>query len=152
MIKLNKFTDYPDGGVYLLKIYLAKKVEIKVGALGKNKFPAGYYFYAGTAQKNLGARIKRHYSNDKNNHWHIDYLLVEAELVDNYIFDLPKKGECFLTDFLKENGAEFIVEGFGASDCSCKSHLSYFSEDKVNNVIKLIENNDIENKFRQQNI
>lgn len=136
---MNKFADYPDGGVYLLKIYLAKEKDIKVGALGKNKFPAGYYFYAGTAQKNLSARIKRHYSSDKNNHWHIDYLLAEADLMNDYIFELPKKGECYLTDFLTGNGADFIVDGFGSSDCSCRSHLSYFSENEIDRIIKLIE-------------
>lgn len=144
---MNKFVDCPAGGVYLLKIHLNKAAEIKVGALGKNKFPAGFYFYSGTAQRNLAARLKRHYSSDKKKHWHIDYLLAEAELKDHYIFEFPKKGECYLTKFLKEQGSKFIVKGFGASDCSCQSHLSYFSDKKIAEISKLIEASNLENKF-----
>lgn len=146
---MHKFSDYPDGGVYLLKIYLAKAEEIEVGALGIKSFPAGFYFYAGTAQKNLAARIKRHYSSDKNKHWHIDYLLEKAELKDDYIFKLPKKGECFLTEFLKEKGAEFVLDAFGASDCSCRSHLSYFKAAEAKKISALIEKTALENKFKR---
>lgn len=82
-------TAYPAGGVYLLKIKLEKKVEIKIGALGKQTFFPGYYFYAGTAQHNLEARINCHYSSDKNFHWHIDYFLAAAELNKDFHFELP---------------------------------------------------------------
>jgi Uri superfamily endonuclease len=117
---------YPDGGVYILKIKLETEKEIKIGALGKKIFSPGYYFYAGTAQRNLEARIKRHYSRDKNFHWHIDYFLAEAELEKDFVFELSREAECFLAQILKENGGKTPVSGFGASDCSCGSHLIYF--------------------------
>ena len=118
--------DYPDGGVYILKIKFEKEKNIKIGALGEKTFAPGYYFYTGTAQRNLEARIKRHYSSDKNFHWHIDYFLAEAELEKDFVFKLPGAGECFLAQILKENGGKTPVSGFGASDCSCGSHLIYF--------------------------
>ena len=121
-----KMENYPVGGVYLLKIKLEKKKEIKVGALGKITFAPGYYFYAGTAQRNLEARIKRHYSSQKKFHWHIDYLLAEAELEKDFVFKLPGEGECFLAEILKNQGGKTPAAGFGASDCSCGSHLIYF--------------------------
>lgn len=122
--------DYQDSGVYLLKLRLDKNKEIKIGALGQKDFPTGYFFYAGTAQKNLKSRIKRHYSKEKKFHWHIDYLLKEAELINDYIFELPREGECFLVELMELNGGQVLVDGFGASDCSCRSHLIYFSFEK----------------------
>jgi len=119
---------YPESGVYLLYIKTKENIEIEVGALGEIKFPAGKYFYAGTAQKNLAARIKRHYSSEKKLHWHIDYLLQKADILDDFIFEFPREGECFLADLLKNKGGKIKAAGFGASDCSCGSHLIYFDE------------------------
>jgi Uri superfamily endonuclease len=142
--------DYPDSGVYLLKLRLDNNREIKIGALGQKNFPAGYFFYAGTAQKNLKSRIRRHYSKDKKMHWHIDYLLKEAELIDDYIFELPRKGECFLAELMQSNGGQVLISGFGASDCGCKSHLFYFSfaqgEIFINNILNEL---DIKKEFRK---
>lgn len=142
--------EYPDGGVYLLKLRIEENKNIKIGALGQNDFSAGYFFYAGTAQKNIQSRVKRHYSKDKKLHWHIDYLLNEAELIDDFIFELPRAGECFLTELMKLNGGQVLVDGFGASDCSCRSHLIYFSFEKgdifINNILDEL---DIKKEFRK---
>jgi len=141
---------YPDGGVYILKIKLASEKEISVGALGKNIFKPGYYFYAGTAQRNLKARIDRHYSSDKKFHWHIDYLLAEAELKKDFIFEMSGKGECFLAETLKEKGGSTPISGFGASDCSCSSHLIYFSAAVGNKIVdELIKDRNLEKEFNE---
>ena len=141
---------YPDGGVYILKIKLAREKEISVGALGKKIFKPGYYFYAGTAQRNLKARIDRHYSSDKKFHWHIDYLLAEAELKKDFIFEMPGKGECFLAETLKEKGGSTPISGFGASDCSCSSHLIYFSAAVGNKIVdELIKDRNLEKEFNE---
>lgn len=120
--------DY-DSGVYLLEIFLHKPKKIEVGALGIHTFPPGYYYYSGSAQKNLGARLKRHYSVEKKVHWHVDYLLAEGHLKKHYTWPAGKKGECRLIEYLKEElDGEFIVSDFGASDCGCESHLVYFPQ------------------------
>ncbi|MFP4020009.1 MAG: GIY-YIG nuclease family protein [Halanaerobium sp.] len=141
---------YPDGGVYILKLKLADKKEIGVGALGKKIFKAGYYFYAGTAQRNLEARINRHYSSDKKFHWHIDYLLAEAELKKDFVFKLPGAGECFLAEILKEEGGSTPIKGFGASDCSCGTHLIYFSAAAGSKIVEeLIKDRNLEKEFNE---
>jgi Uri superfamily endonuclease len=142
--------NYPDGGVYILKIKLENKIEIKIGALGKKIFPPGYYFYAGTAQRNLKARIDRHYSSDKNYHWHIDYFLAEADIESDFIFELPGAGECFLARILIDNGGKTLIDGFGASDCSCSSHLIYFSAAVGNKIVEeLIKNRNLKKDFNE---
>jgi Uri superfamily endonuclease len=140
--------NYPEGGVYLLKIKLEQEKEIKVGALGEITFAPGYYFYAGTAQRNLEARIKRHYSSQKKFHWHIDYLLAEAELLRDFVFELPGQGECFLAETLINQGGKTPAAGFGASDCSCESHLIYFSLSNGEEIIEsIIKNRNLTAEF-----
>jgi len=139
-----------DKGVYLLKVYLSKKKTVKIGALGKFEFPEGYYFYAGSAQRNLKSRIKRHYAEKKKYHWHIDYLLGEAELIDDFAFKLPKKGECFLTDLMLNNNGKIIVPEFGAGDCSCKSHLVFFRKNFAKVFVnELLYNIDVNLEFKE---
>ncbi|PUU90018.1 MULTISPECIES: DUF123 domain-containing protein [Halanaerobium] len=140
--------NYPDSGVYILKIKLENKIEIKIGALGKKIFPPGYYFYAGTAQRNLKARINRHYSSDKNYHWHIDYFLAEADIESDFVFELPGEGECFLARILIDNGGKTLIDGFGASDCSCGSHLIYFPLKAGKKIVEdLIDNKNLTAEF-----
>lgn len=145
----NKQKKYPDSGVYLLKIKVAKKSKITIGALGEKIFPVGYYFYSGTAQRNFKSRLKRHYSDDKKLYWHIDYLLQNAELENNYVFEFTKQGECFLTATLKSAGAKNIVKSFGASDCKCNSHLLYFNCKTGKNIVdKILKNRDLKSEFK----
>ena len=118
-----------DSGVYVLEIFLHKPNKIEVGALGPITFPPGYYYYCGSAQKNLKARLERHLRKNKNYHWHIDFFLSEGHIQDYYTWPLDKSGECKLTSYLKDDlDGQFIVSGFGASDCGCESHLVYFEK------------------------
>jgi len=54
-------------GAYILFIFLAKKQNIRVGALGKIAFSPGWYAYVGSAMGGLRARIYRHLKQDKKN-------------------------------------------------------------------------------------
>ena len=122
------YTDY-DSGIYLLEIFLHKPKKIDVGAMGIHIFPPGYYYYCGSAQKNLNARLERHSNREKNFHWHIDYLLAEGHLQDIHTWPVSAEGECKLADYLiDEVNGEVIAAGFGSSDCSCKTHLIYFPQ------------------------
>jgi Uri superfamily endonuclease len=109
-------------GSYSLIIEAPDSVE--AGALGKIEFNSNYLVYNGSAfgPGGLEARISRHLSDEKNLHWHIDYLLESSEIRKILIFpglDL----EC---DLSSEMDSE--VKGFGSSDCSCFSHLHGFNE------------------------
>lgn len=111
-------------GCYCLIINLEKTSKIKIGKkLGYLKFDKGYYVYIGSAMNSLESRLNRHLSDDKKLHWHIDYLLKKSEITD-IIYNKNKKVECELSQYMSTQTTG--VEGFGCSDCDCKSHLYYF--------------------------
>lgn len=116
-----------DGGIYYLMVELANEMEIEVGALGGRHFPAGYYVYAGSAQRGLGTRLARHRRKKKPLRWHIDYLTTRGEVVEAWAFALGKDKECGASQQVgRLRGARLWVKGFGSSDCGCRGHLYYF--------------------------
>ena len=115
-------------GTYALVVELPEAVEATVGALGHRSFPAGAYVYVGSALGTGGfARIDRHRrvatgSHDVR-HWHVDYLAGHPDSRLRAVVTLPGADvECELAGRLPSGP----VEGFGASDCDCRSHLSRF--------------------------
>jgi Uri superfamily endonuclease len=110
-------------GIYVLIIQVEKEAELNVGALGALTFKPGLYAYVGSAQANLEQRIKRHLTREKRLFWHIDYLLdnAAAKIVKVLYKEGGKAEECAVARVLSEKGAP--VDGFGCSDCSCRSHL-----------------------------
>ncbi|MFO7899489.1 MAG: GIY-YIG nuclease family protein [Planctomycetota bacterium] len=114
----------PDAGVYVAVFRLARARRIRVGRLGEFRFPAGYYLYAGSAQRHLEARLDRHARADKPPHWHVDYLSAEAEMIGALVAPGPKSRECELAAELADRFA-LAVPRFGASDCRCPGHLAY---------------------------
>ena len=124
-IKVNEL-DF-NSGIYVLEIYLEAEKELNIGALGDFKFPSGYYYYCGTAQKNLISRLKRHLSTDKKLYWHIDYVLAAGNITRIFTWPQKRSFECSLAQNFVNKDADIIVPGFGSSDCNCSSHLFYFS-------------------------
>lgn len=83
-------------GCYCLIIKLNQNSRIKIGKkLGFIQFEKGYYVYVGSAMNSLESRLKRHLSNDKKLHWHVDYLLKDdnSKILD-IIYNIDKKVEC----------------------------------------------------------
>jgi len=146
-------------GSYILLVELATEKNVFIGKLGYLFFPKAFYAYVGSAINGLEARLARHLRKEKRLHWHIDYLLKEAEIADIILcFSEPfafchseglaealskAKGqrpknlaqgklrmECFLAQALAK---EFpSIPGFGSSDCKCQSHLYFGSpEDRL---------------------
>ena len=144
--KYNLFCGEATKGSYILLIKLARGKDILIGKLGYIHFPKAFYAYVGSAMNGFKARLAHHLKDSKKPHWHIDYLLKEADLVD--IILCPSEPfaschserseeshgtqgrlrmECFLAQALAR---EFqSIPNFGSSDCKCKSHL-YFTNDK----------------------
>ena len=114
-------------GAYCLCISVLADVEVSVGALGTVAFPRGRYVYVGSALNGLEPRINRHIRTSEGahsvTHWHIDYLLREtaAALDRVYYAESSERLECLLAARVAEHGEP--VEGFGCSDCGCRSHL-----------------------------
>ncbi len=113
-----------DGGVYIAVFFLAKARSVSVGKLGRFYFRPGVYFYAGSAQRNLSARLERHGKKSKPLRWHIDYLSVRADMLGAIVVGGPRKRECELAQELV-GMFESAAPGFGASDCRCGGHLFY---------------------------
>ena len=135
LIIIIKTKIYPMKGCYCLTIHLKNAKKIKVGKLGMINFKKVYYVYVGSAMNSLESRLKRHLSEDKKLHWHIDYLLKKAEITC-IIYNENKKVECELSQFLKTKTDG--VKNFGCSDCECESHLYYFKN--RNDAIESVEN------------
>lgn len=134
-------------GSYVLVVELDREKDILIGRLGYIYFPRGFYAYTGSAMNGLEVRLARHLRKEKRLHWHIDYLLNEAEVSQVILCAVepfaprrsegakrPKnpahgrlRAECFLAQTLTK---EFpSIPGFGVSDCKCRSHL-YFGSRK----------------------
>ena len=122
-------------GSYIVAIFLPINRIIEIGALGELSFPSGFYYYVGSAMGNtstsLENRLKRHVSGSENKqiHWHIDYLLNDQECFIERIYIIPSQQrlECVLAREIQEV-SDNSIKNFGSSDCECKSHLLYFEE------------------------
>ena len=125
-------------GIYCLLIYLKKETEIKI-RFKKTIFPKGYYCYIGSALNNLEKRINRHKSKYKKSHWHIDYFLEKAKIIDVKTIETEKKKECLLSDTIKNLKSEVIMKKFGSTDCNCETHLHYFKENPIKKLNKIFK-------------
>ncbi|MDV3103363.1 GIY-YIG nuclease family protein [Thermococcus waiotapuensis] len=110
-------------GSYLLVIRLDGDRKIKTKA---REFPLkkGYYVYVGSAMNSLEKRVRRHFSKEKRPHWHIDYLLEEAELLRAYLIPSGERLEEKLSLEVAKHGEP--VEGFGAGDVKVSANLYRF--------------------------
>lgn len=127
----------PVPGSYLLLLVLPAPLRLAVGHLGIFDFPAGDYFYAGSAcgPGGLKARIAHHARLAPHPRWHLDWLRPHARLVGGWAAcqpgspsDIPL--ECRWSQWLAGlPGAAVPAPGFGASDCrcGCPAHLVLWS-------------------------
>lgn len=120
-----------DRGSYLLAGYLKEDAYIPIGSLGKRFFARGFYLYVGSAMRSLSQRIQRHFRRTKKKHWHIDFLLPFLEDLHAFPIQSSERLECALAQELRSISQE--VPPFGASDCSCTSHLFYMLQPPLEN-------------------
>ena len=116
-----------DSGIYIAIFHLPKTGKITVGKPGTFNFRKGFYFYVGSAQRNLSARLERHARKKKPLRWHIDYLSAKAKMLGAITIPGPQDLECQLAKKLS-NMFESPVPGFGTSDCRCGRHLFYVKD------------------------
>jgi Uri superfamily endonuclease len=108
-------------------MFLGGRIHLRIGGLGIHSFPPGYYVYVGSALGGLSGRLRRHLRSEKRLHWHIDYLLQKAAVAQIWYAIGSDRLECKWNAILRNlPGATRSIPGFGASDCRCPSHLTYF--------------------------
>lgn len=112
-------------GAYCLLINCRKTQSIDIGRLGAIEFAKGFYIYVGSALNGIEKRISRHLRKEKRRFWHIDYFLSNRYVnVDSiYCLKSNKKMECNIA--VKVNSIAKSINGFGSSDCKCRSHLFF---------------------------
>lgn len=139
----------PQKGVYTLMLFLSKEILLKVGKLGTQRFPRGYYTYTGSAlgvgSSSLKHRVLRHLKKKKQKFWHIDFLLghKNVHLVGLVAAEIDRRVECKINLYIKiKESAEVPVRYFGASDCkkNCGSHLLYFGGENITQRIEMLYN------------
>lgn len=99
-----------------------------MGAKSRLSFRKGLYAYVGSAQNNLEQRVKRHLRKEKRKFWHVDYLLANdaAKIIEVFQKQADKPEECMIAKAISLRSEP--VDGFGSSDCSCKSHLFHLED------------------------
>ncbi|UCD13972.1 MAG: GIY-YIG nuclease family protein [Thermoplasmatales archaeon] len=124
-------------GSYLMLVELKNPKKIQIGNLRDIDFKKGFYIYVGSALSGLNQRIQRHLRKQKKIHWHIDYLLTHAKIVDIFYKQSTLKEECCIAKILEKELS--IIPNFGCSDCTCKSHLFHGSYEDIKNAIANLE-------------
>ncbi len=117
-------------GTYALVFKSADEQQVDVGKLGRFSAAPGFYVYVGSAfgPGGLKARITHHAKISRLPHWHIDYLRPILHLKEAwYSYDCERHEHRWAGAVSRFKAATIPMAGFGASDCSCQSHLFRFS-------------------------
>ncbi len=133
-------------GTYILFFINKSDIKIKVGSLNEILFKKGIYLNVGSAfgLGGLKGRIQRHFNPQKKIFWHIDYLSINKSFKLVSIIEIHSsiKRECFTVNLLLNEKFPIskidYIENFGSSDCQCKSHLLFFREISIQEVLKQI--------------
>lgn len=117
-------------GTYALVMRCSSDQQVEVGKVGRFHVRPGFHVYVGSAfgPGGLKARIAHHMKISARPHWHIDYLRSILLLNEAWYTYVAERAEHQWADtFSSLKGATIPMTGFGASDCSCISHLFAFT-------------------------
>ena len=113
-------------GTYALVFSCPTPFQAVAGKLGPVFLSSGYWIYVGSAfgPGGLRSRLSHHLKPSRRPHWHLDYIKNTLRAVEIWITTDPVKREHdWAGIFSTLNGASRPIEGFGATDCTCRSHL-----------------------------
>ncbi len=116
-------------GTYALILRAMHQQDVQIGRLDRLSARPGFYVYVGSAfgPGGVRARVRHHAKISECPHWHIDYLRQTAELKQVwYTHDPVHREHSWAAVFGNMRGASIPLPGFGASDCTCVSHLYFF--------------------------
>ena len=115
-------------GSYVLLIKLPEEQTVTIGSLKVIHLPGGYYAYVGSAMSGLKSRLSHHLKGNKKPHWHIDYLLQKASISGRILCETGDRVECTIAKAISHQFDS--IPGFGCSDCRCRSHLFFSTEER----------------------
>ncbi len=122
----NKETPFKKHGTYALVFRSSAPFQAVAGRLGPVFLSSGYWIYVGSAfgAGGLRSRLSHHLKPSHRPHWHLDYIKSALVPVEIWTTTDPVKREHdWATLFSDFNGASRPIDGFGATDCKCRSHL-----------------------------
>ena len=115
-------------GTYLLILQNHSVQDIQIGRLGNLTVQPGFYVYVGSAfgPGGIPARTAHHKNRQQRLHWHIDYLKKKSELLEIWFSLDPVRREHQWAEIVRQTPEiQMPMDGFGASDCQCATHLFY---------------------------
>ena len=113
-------------GTYALIYQCDAPFQTVVGRLGPVCLSTGYWIYVGSAfgPGGLKSRLGHHLKPSHRPHWHLDYVKHFLKPVEIWLStDTIKQEHVWAIDLSCLIGATCPIAGFGASDCSCLSHM-----------------------------
>jgi len=116
-------------GTYALVLLSHSEKDIQVGRLGRLQLRPGFYVYVGSAfgPGGLKSRISHHENITNQPRWHIDYLRAMTDPQEVWFtYDSFRREHQWAEILARGRRASTPLEGFGSSDCGCKSHLIFF--------------------------
>lgn len=118
-----------------MEIFASKPFVVPIKKFADKKFSKGYYYYVGSAQKNLRQRLLRHCRDEKKVHWHIDHITsIKTNKINNILFSqgADKELECELANHFEKNlKLDSSIKGFGNSDSNCSSTHLFYSKNQI---------------------
>jgi Uri superfamily endonuclease len=131
-VTLVDVTEIPHNrGTYVLLIESRATRSVQIGRMGALAVRPGFYLYVGSAfgPGGLHARLARHFKGGDKRHWHVDYLREHADAVGAWLAPDAVRHEHHWADALSRwTELEPAMPGFGASDCSCATHLFFSAQ------------------------
>ncbi len=124
-----------NSGIYVLEILAKENFSVGIKKFADRIFSAGYYYYVGSAQKNLKQRLTRHLSKKKIIHWHIDHITsINTNSIKSISLSIgsTKNLECELANYFeKKLNMDNSFHRFGNSDSNCSSTHLFYSMKKI---------------------
>jgi len=117
-------------GTYALVYQCTTPFRATVGKLGPMEGGPGCWIYVGSAfgSGGLKARLRHHLKPSQRPHWHLDYIKAGLQPLEIWVTaDTEKREHAWAQVFSGLQGSTCPAAGFGATDCSCRSHLIFRS-------------------------
>ena len=126
-------------GTYALIFQVKQQFTCKVGKLGNFAGSPGSYVYVGSAfgPGGIQARIIHHLKLSPKPHWHLDYIRPYIQPVALCFSDASVRLEHqWASEISNMPGSQCHMHNFGSSDCTCLTHLFYFQQMRVQDMLR----------------